>query len=75
LAVKPEILLLDEALLTTVAKRYKDQDAWCKDPVMKKESLDLLQKVIKTAGQLKKEAPYDIVADTKYAEKAIKSVK
>lgn len=65
----------DEAVLTTVAKRYQEIDAWCKDPVLKKDSLDLLQKVIDEAGQLKAEAPYDKVVDTSFAEKAMKEVK
>lgn len=65
----------DEAIMTTVAKRYQEIDAWCKDPVLKKESLDLLQEVIKEAGELKEEAPYDKVVDTAFAEKAIKEIK
>lgn len=74
-AIKPSFPDADEALLTTVAKRYKEQDAWSKDPIMKKESLDLLQEVIQTAGQLKKPAPYDKVVTVKFAEEALKKVK
>lgn len=65
----------DEELLVTVAERYKDQDAWNKDPVLKKESLDLLQKVIQEAGELKKAAPYEQLITTEFAEIAIKSIK
>lgn len=73
--IKPSFPDTDESILVTVAKRYKDQDAWNKDPVLKKESLDLLQKVIQEAGQLKKTVPYDKVVDTQFAQKAIQSVK
>lgn len=73
--IKPSFPDTDESILVTVAKRYKDQDAWNKDPVLKKESLDLLQKVIREAGQLKKTVPYDKVVDTQFAQKAIQSVK
>ncbi|NLH97418.1 MAG: ABC transporter substrate-binding protein [Clostridiaceae bacterium] len=65
----------DMDLLVTVVKRYKEQDTWCTDPIMKKESLDLLQEVMKTAGELEKEAPYDKLVDNSFAEKAIKNIK
>ncbi|MCR4436435.1 MAG: ABC transporter substrate-binding protein [Clostridiales bacterium] len=65
----------DEGILTTVAKRYKEQDAWNKDPVLKKESLDLLQKVMQEADQLKEKAPYDKIVDTSYAESAMKNIR
>ncbi|MCX8129628.1 MAG: ABC transporter substrate-binding protein [Clostridia bacterium] len=72
--IKPSFPDADETLLVTVAKRYKDQDAWCKDPLLKRGALDLLQEVIQTAGELKKNAPYDKVVNTSFAEKAIKNI-
>lgn len=57
--------------LTSVAKRYKETDAWCKDPFMSKESLQLLQKVMEMAGELEKEAKYEELVTTEFAEKAI----
>jgi NitT/TauT family transport system substrate-binding protein len=65
----------DESLLAMVAKRYKEQDTWCTDPILKKESLDLLQEVMQTAGELKQAVPYDKVVDTGFAESAVKTVK
>lgn len=65
----------DMELLTIVAKRYKEQDAWNKDPIMKKEALGLLQEVMKEAGELKKEAPHEAIVDNSFAEKAIKNIK
>jgi NitT/TauT family transport system substrate-binding protein len=65
----------DMELLTTVAKRYKDQDTWNKDPIMKKEALGLLQEVMKSAGELEKEAPFEVLVDNSYAEKAIREIK
>lgn len=73
--LKPSFTETDESILTAVAKRYKDQDAWNKDPILKKESLDLLQNVIQTAGELKKPAPYEKVVNTKFAEEAVKNIK
>ena len=74
-AIKESFPDSDKELLTVVAKRYKDQDTWCKDPVMKKDALGLLQEVMKTAGELKQEAPYEAIVDNSYAENAIKNIK
>jgi NitT/TauT family transport system substrate-binding protein len=65
----------DETVLTTVAKRYKDQDAWSKDPILKKESMELLQQVMQEAGQLKQVAPYEKIVNTEYAGKAMDKAK
>lgn len=73
--IKPSFPDTDEGILVKVAKNYKDYDAWNKDPVLKKESLDLLQKVMQEAGELKKTADYDKVVNTEYAKKAIETVK
>lgn len=71
-AVKSSFPDTDLAVLETVAKRYKDIDAWCKDPIMKEASFNLLQTVMDQAGQLKQKADYDNVVDNTYAKKAIK---
>ena len=74
-AIKDSFPDSDLELLTTVARRYKEQDTWCTDPDMKEESLNLLQEVMKTAGELEKEAPHEALVDNSFAEKAIKSIK
>lgn len=71
-AIKSSFPDTDLAILETVAKRYQDIDAWCKDPVMKESSFELLQTVMDKAGQLKQKTPYDKVVDTTYAKKAMK---
>jgi len=65
----------DIDLLATVVKRYKDQDTWCKNPVMIPETLDHLQDIIQTAGELDKVVPYDKIATTRFAEEAVKNIK
>lgn len=65
----------DKEILTTVAKRYKETDAWCKDPTMSENSLDLLQKVMKEAGELKNETPYQEIVTTEFARKSIEGLK
>ena len=72
--IQPSFPDSDLETLTTVARRYKETDAWSKGPVLNKESLQLLQKVMGLAGELEKEAPYEKIVTTEFADKAIKSI-
>ena len=65
----------DIEMLATALQSYMDIDAWKTDPILKKESFDLLQTVMKEAGELEKEGDYDKIVNNSYAEKAIKEVK
>ncbi|OPX44325.1 NMT1/THI5 like protein [Ruminiclostridium hungatei] len=71
-AVKASFPDTDAEVLTTVAQRYQAIDAWCKDPVMKEASFQLLQTVMDKAGQLKQKAPYSKVVDNTYSAEAMK---
>jgi NitT/TauT family transport system substrate-binding protein len=62
----------DASTLETVVKRYKDIDAWNKDPLLKEASLDLLQQVMEEAGVLDKRAPYDKIVNTDFARNSMK---
>ena len=61
----------DIDLLAKVLQSYKDIDAWKTEPTMKEESYNLLQKIIETAGELSKKAPFDKVVNNTYAEKVV----
>ena len=65
----------DISTLENVAKRYKDIDAWNKDPILKESSLELLQIVMEEAKVLDKRAPYDKIVTTEFAQKAIEKIK
>ena len=65
----------DIEMLTTAIQSYMDIDAWKSDPILKEESFDLLQTVMKEAGELEKEADYDKVVNNSFAEKAIEEIK
>lgn len=73
--IKPSFPDADEEILVKVAQRYKEYDAWNKDPIMKKESLELLQKVMQEAGELKKAADYEKLVNNEFARKAVDTVK
>ena len=74
-AIKPSFPDADEKILTAVAKRYKEIDAWAKTPVFTKDSFKRLQDVIQLAGQLDKRAPYDKLVTNIFAQEAVKTVK
>jgi NitT/TauT family transport system substrate-binding protein len=59
-------------VLTLVAQRYKDIDAWNQTPVMKEESLDRLQTVMETAGELDQRVDFAKLVDNSFAEEASK---
>lgn len=60
-------------MLTRSIQSYMDIDAWNDTPVLKEETFNRLQTVMKEAGELEKEAPYNQVVNNKYAEETIKN--
>ena len=58
-------------LLENAVQTYKDIDAWNDTPVLKEESFNRLQEVMKQAGELNEEVPYEEIVNNQYAEKAI----
>ena len=58
----------DQQLLETVVKRYREQDAWNKTPVMKEEALLRLQDVMKDAEN-KGYPPFEKIVNNTFAEK------
>lgn len=64
----------DLDLLTTIIKRYQDQDTWKVEPLFDEAALVLLQDVLDSAGQLEKRVNYDDLVTATFAEKALKQV-
>lgn len=69
-AVKDQFPDTDVKVLTTVAQRYKDIDAWNATPVMKQEALERLETVMETAGELDQRVEFSKLVDNSFAEKA-----
>lgn len=71
LVINPQFpeLAIDE--LVTVIQRYKDNDTWCEDPILREESLNRLMDVMELAGELNERVPYQKIVTTEFAEKAI----
>ncbi len=59
-------------VLTLVVQRYKEIDAWNETPVMKQESLERLEQVMETAGELDQRVDFHELVDNSFAEETIK---
>lgn len=58
--------------ITTIVKRYYDQDTWKDNLIFEEEAYDLLIDILKEADQLDTLVPYDKLVDTSYAKEALK---
>ena len=70
--IAPQFKETDLETLTTIVKRYYEQDTWKSDLVFEEESFDLLQDILESAGELSERAPYKDLVTTEFAEKAAK---
>ncbi len=70
--IAPQFEDTDTDTLTTIIKRYYDQDTWKKDLIFSEDSFTLLQDILESAGELASRVPYKDLVATEYAEKAAK---
>ena len=70
--IAPQFPETDLDTITTIVKRYYEQDTWKDNLVFEKESFELLQDILETAGELKERVPYKDLVTTTFAEKAAK---
>ena len=58
--------------ITTIVRRYYEQDTWKSNLIFEQDSFDLLQNILDSAGELKERAPYEDLVTTTFAEEAIR---
>lgn len=68
--IEPQFPETDLETITTIVKRYHDQDTWKDNLVFEEESFDLLQNILEEAGELKEHVPYKQLVTTDFAKKA-----
>ncbi len=68
--IAPQFEETDKKTLTTIIKRYYEQDTWPENLVFKKESFELLEHILMEAGELEKMLPYEKLVNTEFAEKS-----
>lgn len=67
----PQFPETDMDTLTTIVKRYYEQDTWKENLVFEKDSFELLQDILESAGELEKRVDYEQLVTTEFANTAI----
>lgn len=57
--IAPQFEDTDEKTIAIIVDRYKEQDSWKTDSTFEKEAFDLLVDILKEAGELDTEVPYE----------------
>ena len=65
---------IDRGLLERAIERFKKQDTWARDPVLRQPGFDYLQEILQTGGFIKKTHRYEDLVDTAIAERAVREV-
>ena len=69
--IAPQFQETDLETITTIVKRYYDQDTWKENLLFEKDSFELLQDILEDAGELNERAEYDELVQTEYAKNAV----
>lgn len=70
--IAPQFPDNDIESITTIVKRYHEQDTWKENLIFEEESYDLLIDILKESEQLESDVPYKDIVTTEFAEKAVK---
>ncbi|MGM9985963.1 MAG: ABC transporter substrate-binding protein [Bacillaceae bacterium] len=70
--VKPFFDGVDDDIMVRVIERYKAQDSFATNPILDQEEWNNLLGIMKEAGVLNGEAPYDKLVNTEIANEALK---
>ena len=68
--IQPQFAETDLAQITTIVKRYYEQDTWKEDLVFSEDSFTLLQNILEEAGELSERVPYSDLVNTDFAKTA-----
>ena len=69
--IQPQFAETDLAQITTIVKRYYEQDTWKENLIFEQDAFELLQDILMEAGELDTKVPYDKLVTTHYAENAV----
>ncbi|MGZ4134808.1 MAG: ABC transporter substrate-binding protein [Tumebacillaceae bacterium] len=68
--IAPFFTDIDKDVLVNIVKRYKDIDAWPTDVTIDQPEFDHLKAIMKDAGELTSDVPFDTVVNTQFAKQA-----
>ena len=66
--IQPQFKETDLSQITTIVKRYYDQNTWKEDLVFSEDAFTLLQDILMEAGELDTPVPYEALVTTTFAE-------
>lgn len=69
--IAPQFVETDLDTVTTIVKRYYEQDTWKSDLIFEQESFELLEDILEDAGELHERVEYEKLVTTEFAEKAV----
>ena len=69
--ISPQFPETDMDTLTIIVNRYYEQDTWKENLVFEKDSFELLQDILESAGELEKRVDYEQLVTTEFANTAI----
>lgn len=70
--IQPQFAETDLTQITTIVKRYHDQDTWKENLIFEQDAFTLLQDILMEAGELTAAVPYEALVVTDYAKEAAK---
>ena len=70
--IAPQFSETDLKTITAIVNRYYAQDTWKADLIFEKESFELLQDILESAGELDSRTPYESLVTTEFAKEALK---
>ena len=62
--IAPQFAETDLDIVTTIVKRYYEQDTWKADLIFEKESFELLEDILEDSGELNKRVLYEDLVTT-----------
>lgn len=71
-AIQPQFTDTDLDTITRIVTRYYEQDTWKKDLILTEESFQLVTDILKDAGVLTIDVPYEDLVTAEFAEEAVK---
>ena len=71
LAIQPQFAETELSQITTIVKRYYDQDTWKENLIFEQDAFDLLQNILMEAGELEQFVPYEQLVVKTHAEAAL----
>lgn len=68
--IQPQFAETDLEQITTIVKRYYDQDTWKENLIFEQDAFELLQDILTEAGELENRVPYETLVVKNFAESA-----